>query len=105
MLCRFRVSVYVILNHEAIFKHIKFFWYFSICDYSGYLINYKYELLFQVATSESVQFGVMDHVITHCGPNNLFLYYSVWADLSTEFLNRVRLNTIKNYQVCSADFV
>ncbi len=52
-----------------------------------------------VQSNNPTQLTVMDAVSKRFSPENLFLYCTVGMELSTDFLNRVRMNTIASWQV------
>lgn len=43
--------------------------------------------------------AALDEAVGHFGDQMIYLLLSPYADIQREFLDRVRLNTVKNFQV------
>lgn len=47
----------------------------------------------------SIRISAMDEAVNHYGYKMLYVLISPYSDYESEFLNRVRINTIQRYQV------
>ncbi|PAV81849.1 hypothetical protein WR25_01417 [Diploscapter pachys] len=52
-----------------------------------------------ILTPAAIASAALDETIDRYGPNTMFLLLPAYADVQKEFLDRVRINTIKHYQV------
>ncbi|XP_022905297.1 chondroitin sulfate glucuronyltransferase [Onthophagus taurus] len=56
----------------------------------------------KIGSAPSLKFGIVDLSLRKIGLDGLILYLDVYAQVNVEFLNRVRMNTIDNFQTFSA---
>ncbi|CAG9768082.1 unnamed protein product [Ceutorhynchus assimilis] len=55
----------------------------------------------KIENNQALNFGVTDLALKKIGLNGLSLVLDVWSNITVDFLNRVRMNTISGYQVFS----
>ncbi|XP_050316001.1 chondroitin sulfate glucuronyltransferase [Anthonomus grandis grandis] len=48
-----------------------------------------------------LRFAIVDLALKKIGLESLTLFLDVWSNISVDFLNRVRMNTLENYQIFS----
>ncbi|XP_066255472.1 chondroitin sulfate synthase 2 [Euwallacea similis] len=55
----------------------------------------------KIEDNKALNFAVVDLALKKFGVDSLTLVLDVWANITVDFLNRVRMNTIENYQIFS----